>query len=76
MTTPKKFGRPPDHAPAASMRSITFKADDETWTALTQLVHAASEGAARFHMGRLKSAVIRQAVIEAAQRLLMNKKES
>lgn len=75
MTAPKKFGRPPALAGSPTVSSITFKADAETLEALGQLVRAASEGVARINIGRLKSAVIRQAVIEAAQRLLANKKE-
>lgn len=75
MTAPKKFGRPPALQSASTIDKITFRPDAETLEALGQLVRAASEGIARIHIGRLRSAVIRQAVIEAAQRLPGNKKE-
>jgi len=67
----KKLGRPKLVEMREKLTTVTFKADAETRDAIEQLTtYAANTTAARFRVNMLKSAIIRQAVIEAAARLV------
>ena len=60
-----KPGRPKVDEDRPALRHVGFKADGDTLTALGRLVAAASRPGARVS----QSAVIRRALIEAAERL-------
>ncbi len=62
----KKTGRPSNNENREPMTKYSFLADAETTAALAQLEAATT---ARTHALRPRSAVIRQAIIEAARRL-------
>lgn len=66
---PKKAGRPPSHDLRARLPTMTFRLDAETQAALNRLVEHAKQGAHARHVNSIKSAVIREALIGAANRL-------
>ncbi len=68
--TPKKTGRPAATEPPRQMRLVAVKLDAETDAALVELIERAKSNArfiVRGATGGLQSAVIRQAIIDAAK---------
>jgi replicative DNA helicase len=68
--TIKKLGRPFEHDGPDTLKSVTFRADAETLAAIETLVTVAltAPGAGKALTG-IKSAAIRRALIEAAERV-------